>query len=130
MSVNVTWKVERRIIYVDFSGTVSIEEIEKASSIVVPYIREGQAPVHVIADMVGVDYYPREFGRLVGAIPNLAEVNLGKTILIGSNNALIQLMVTVIRHAVQIDLRMFDSMEKTLAFLHETDPTLPDGKPV
>ena len=130
MSVSVTWKVERRIIYVEFSGSVTIEEIEKASGIVVPYIREGQAPVHVIADMVRVDYYPREFGRLVGAIPNLAEVNLGKTILIGSNNALIQLMVTVIRHAVQIDLRMFDSMEKTLAFLHETDPTLPDEKPV
>jgi hypothetical protein len=129
MSVSVTWKIERRLIYVDFSGSVTIEEIEKASHTVVQYIRSGQAPVHVVADMTGVDHYPREFGRLAGAIPHLAETNLGKTILIGTNSGLIQMMVSVIRHAVQIDLRMFNSLEKTLAFLHETDPTLPDEKP-
>jgi hypothetical protein len=129
MSVSITWKIERRIIYVDFWGNVSVEEIEKATHTVTQYIRDGQSPVHVVADMLRVDHYPREFGRLAGAIPHLAETNLGKTILIGNNSGLIQMMVSVIRHAVQIDLRMFDSMEKTLAFLHETDPTLPDEKP-
>src|SRR5690349_17122276 len=100
MTVSVTWKLEPRIIYVDFTGGVTIEEIEHASRTVVQYIRAGQAPVHVVADMIGVDHYPREFGRLVGAIPNLAENNLGKTILIGHNDRLVQLMVSVIRHAV------------------------------
>lgn len=128
MSVSITWKIERRIIYVDFSGGVTVEEIEHASRAVVQYIRAGQAPVHVIADMIGVERYPREFGRLVGAIPNLAENNLGKTILIGNNDRLVQLMVTVIRHAVQIDLRMFENMDRTLTFLQETDPTLPGAK--
>lgn len=129
MSVSITWRIERRIIYIDFGGSVSIEQIEQASQTVTQYIRAGQAPVHVIADMLGVESYPREFGRLAGAIPHLAETNLGKTILIGTNDRLLQLMVSVIRHAVQIDLRMFDSLEKTLAFLRETDPTLPDEKP-
>ncbi len=128
MTVSVTWKFERRIIDVKFSGRVTIEEIEQASHTVVRYIREGQAPVHVVANMIGVEHYPREFGRLAGAIPHLAEKNLGKTILIGSNDRLVQLMVSVIRHAVQIDLRMFDSLEKTLIFLSEADPTLPGAK--
>ena len=125
MSVSITWKIEKRLIFVKFDKHVSIDQIELASHTVTEYIRAGQKPVHVLVEMEGVTRYPHEFGKLAGAIPHLAETNLGKTILVRKNDRLVQLMISVIRHAVQIDLRMFDSLDVALAFLHETDPTLP-----
>jgi hypothetical protein len=125
---SVTWKIHQRLIYVKFEGHVSINDIAQATAKVTPSIREGQAPVHVIADMLQVDRYPREFSKLAGAIPHLAEPNLGKTVLVGTNNQLVKLMVDVIRHAVQIDLRMVESLEKALDLLYEADPTLPADK--
>jgi hypothetical protein len=128
MSVSVTWKIENRLIFVDFKDSVTIEHIEHASHMVTQYIRSGQKPVHVLVDMEGVERYPHEFGKLAGAIPHLAENNLGKTILVRKNDRLVQLMISVIRHAVQIDLRMFDSIDKAMEFLQAADPTLPKAK--
>ncbi|MEO8607804.1 MAG: hypothetical protein ABI690_07990 [Chloroflexota bacterium] len=126
MSVSVTWRIEKRLILVKFNKIVSVDQIELASHYVTEYIRAGQAPVHVLVEMEGVTRYPHEFGKLAGAIPHLAENNLGKTILVRKNDRLVQLMISVIRHAVQIDLRMFDSNEIAMNFLHESDPTLPE----
>lgn len=124
MSVTVNWTIEKRLILVRFEKNVSIDQVELASRTVTGYIRTGSKPVHVLADLERVTRYPREFGKLANAIPHLAENNLGKTILVRKQDTLLQLMISVIRHAVQIDLRMFDSMDKALHYLNETDPTL------
>src|SRR5689334_16787249 len=124
MSVSIVWKIEKRLIFVKFDKHVSIDQVELASRTVTQYIRAGSKPVHVLVEMEGVTRYPHEFSKLAGAIPHLAENNLGKTILVRKSDSLMQLMVKVIRHAVQIDLRLFDSMDKALHHLNETDPTL------
>lgn len=124
MSVSVTWKIENRLILVKFEKIVSIDQIAHASRMVTEYLRAGSKPVHVLVQMENVTRYPHEFGKMAEAIPHLADPNLGKTILVRKNDRLVQLMVSVIRHAVQIDLRMFDDMEKALHYLNENDPTL------
>jgi hypothetical protein len=124
MSVSVVWKIEKRLIFVKFDKHVSIDQVELACHTVTEYIRAGSKPVHVMVDMEGVIRYPHEFGKLAEVIPHLAENNLGKTILVRKSDSLVQLMIKVIRHAVQIDLRLFDSMDKALHHLNEADPTL------
>jgi hypothetical protein len=124
MSVSIVWKIEKRLMVVKFEKNVSIDQIELASRTVTEYIRVGSKPVHVLVDMERVTHYPHEFGKLAGAIPHLAENNLGKTILVRKSDSLMQLIISVVRHAVQIDLRMFDSMDKALHHLNEADPTL------
>ena len=124
MSVSIVWKIEKRLMLVKFEKSVSIDQIELACHIVTQYIRDGSKPVHVLVDMERVTNYPHEFGKLAGAIPHLAENNLGKTILVRKTDTLLQLIISVIRHAVQIDLRMFDSIDKALHYLNEIDPTL------
>jgi hypothetical protein len=124
MSVSIVWKIEKRLIFVKFEKSVSIDQVELASRTVTEYIRAGSKPVHVLVDIERVTHYPHEFGKLAGAIPHLAENNLGKTIMVRKSDSLVQLMVKVIRHAVQIDLRLFDSMDKALHHLNDADPTL------
>ncbi|MBZ0286148.1 MAG: hypothetical protein K8I30_00935 [Anaerolineae bacterium] len=124
MSVSIVWKIEKRLMVVKFEKNVSIDQVELACRTVTEYIRAGSKPVHVLVDMERVAHYPHEFSKLAGAIPHLAEYNLGKTILVRKSDSLVQLLIKVIRHAVQIDLRLFDSMDKALHYLNETDPTL------
>ena len=124
MSVSIVWKIEKRLIFVKFDKHVSIDQIELACRTVTEYIRAGSKPVHVLVEMEGVTRYPHEFSKLAEVIPHLAENNLGKTILVRKSDSLVQLMIKVIRHAVRIDLRMCDSMDKALHYLNETDPTL------
>jgi hypothetical protein len=129
VAVSVTWEIERRLIYVDFAGDVTVEEVAQASDTVTQYIWDGQAPVHVVANLIRVERYPREFRKLADAIPHQKEPNLGKTVLVGTHDPLLQLIISVIRQVVRIDLRMVKSMEEAFAYLHEADPTLPEDQP-
>jgi hypothetical protein len=124
MTVSVNWKIEKRLILVKFEQIVSIDQIAYSSHMVTQYLRAGSKPVHVLVQMENVTRYPHEFGKLAEVIPHLADQNLGKTILVRKNDRLINLMISVIRHAVQIDLRMFDDVDKALHYLNENDPTL------
>ena len=124
MSVSVSWKIEKRLILVKFEKNVSIDQIEQACQEVSLYICAGEKPVHVLADLVQVTHYPHEFSKLAAVIPHMAEPNLGKTVLVRQPDSLLQLMMSVIRHAVRIDMRMFDSMDTALHYLNEADSTL------
>jgi hypothetical protein len=125
VAVSVKWEIEHRLIYVDFAGDVTVEEVAQASDTVTQYIWDGQAPVHVVANLIRVERYPREFRKLADAIPHHAEPNLGKTVLVGTNDPLLQLIISVIRQVVRIDLRMVSTVEAALDYLREADTTLP-----
>ena len=124
MSATVSWYEQDRIILVNIEGVLLKEEIDPANQSVAQYVREGQAPVHLIIDALRLDKFPLELKQFSGARSYMREPNMGKIAVISKQSVVVRFFASVLTQAAHIEMKMFDTLDEGLAFLRRVDGTL------
>ena len=125
MSFMVSWYTgyEGRIILHSIEGQVTLDDIHIASMHTAQLIREGQPPVHLVADVRHKQYTPLRAGQIALAAVHFREPQLGWQVVIGAS-AFVANMSGIIAVLGRVRLRSVESHAEALSFLVGKDPTL------
>ena len=124
MACNLSWLLERRIIYADASGQVTVNELQRIVNTIPAYIRQGSAPVYAILDLTRVDKFPTQINAFKDFQFPPPEPNTGMLILISANK-LALFIVGVVAQLSKRQIYTFSTLDEGLSFLARKDTTLP-----
>jgi len=117
MSVDVRWGVENHIIQTTIGGNISIEELTTCAKATFALL--DSAPyVHSIIDFRQLEHYP-PLSDLIRLRSFFSHPNLGWIIII-SNDKTVNFFSMIVG-SLNNRMRIFPTMEQTLAFLTERD---------
>lgn len=126
MASQVKWLVEKRIIYMSTSGTVTMEDIRSCNRIIMDMIEIGIPFVHVISNSTNMEKNTVGLGDLVTLIKTVpSSPKIGWSLYV-SKNKLDRFFASVTNQISKTRNREFDTLDKALAFLAENDDSLPD----
>ncbi|PJF36192.1 MAG: hypothetical protein CUN49_06695 [Candidatus Thermofonsia Clade 1 bacterium] len=77
MGYSVDWLIKDRLILLNTSGDISIEEIEAIDRDIIQLLEAGQAPVHILADMKELGKFPFDLISMRRAATYLNHPKLG-----------------------------------------------------
>jgi hypothetical protein len=125
MGYKISWYIPGRVVLVQFTDTISLEEAEACSDEVAQAIQDGKPPlVHLIADTTKMDRFPTNLNLLNrSASKHLWQPNLGWTIVITANSTT-RWISGIITQVARVRFRMFPTLQDGLSFLNDQDPTL------
>jgi hypothetical protein len=112
MSATVSWYQEGRIVYAKLVGILSKDEIDPANQSIAQFVREGQAPVHLIVDASQLDKFPLDLKQFSGTKVYLREPNLGKLAIISKQSTFVRFFASIITQAAHIEMQMFDTLDE------------------
>ena len=124
MTATVSWYTEGRIVIAKLAGILASDEIEPLNQTVAQYVREGQAPVHLIVDALELDKFPVELRKFGSTRLYMREPNMGKIAVLTHQSVIVRFFASVVSQAAHIELKMFDTLDAGLAFLKRVDGTL------
>jgi hypothetical protein len=123
MPSEVSWLVEKRILYIHMYGFMTGQEIAAQNKIMETYIQQSEQLLHLISDstdMTGTNMGLRDLQKMQFAnVPNL-----GWSIYI-SSRMMDRFFASVITQLMKKRGREFATLEQGLHFLQEMDDTLP-----
>jgi hypothetical protein len=121
------WLVDKRVIYVEFEGRITKEELQQFVDEVKALLDEGIPLVHLITnslDMEKVDISMGTLRTLAGAY-NLTG-QLGWTVDI-NNNPILKMFAGISSQFAGVRQRTVSSLDEAVNFLKENDDTLADS---
>lgn len=124
MTVKISWYLEDRIIYSDYSGDVTIDDIFNGTQQVKILAYEGTPLVHNIANMLKVDSFPKNLRQIINSIEQLDNNILGWTLII-NHNKLLRFIVSAVSQLAKARFRIFETEDEALKFLYTVDMSLP-----
>ena len=126
MPYQVSWYVDQRVIYCSAFGIATIEDIHGLNHEVQTRVREGQPLVHVVCDLKNIEKFPTNIAGMRKSLEQMDHERMGWVIVVGAGNALLRFVASLITQFVipNVRLRMFDTFEQAIDFLHEHDVTL------
>lgn len=124
MSHSINWYIEKRIIYFQVSGDISMEEIFEGNSKIEAFLNEGNAPVHIIVDDEDVKKMPINIRELNGKFTAMRNPNVGRIIEIGQLNPLLRYLMPMIAQLARINLIHRTTVADAMEYLANTDKTL------
>ncbi len=123
MPVKVVWFLEDRIIYSDYSGDVTIDDISNGTQQVKVLAYEGTPLVHNIANILDINTFPKNLRQIINSIEQLDNNVLGWTIII-NNNKLLRFIVATVCKIAGARFRIFDNQDDAIKFLYRMDISL------
>ena len=124
MSANVSWYIQDRIILTTLEGVLLKEEIDPTNAAIDQYVRDGQAPVHLIINALKLDKFPLELKQFSGTRSYMREPNMGKVAVISKQSVVVRFFASVLTQAAHIEMKMFDTLDDGVTFLRRVDGTL------
>jgi hypothetical protein len=126
MASQIRWLVDKRIIYMSTSGTVTMDDVRSCNLAIMEMLEVGTPFIHVISDSTDMQKNEIGLGDLVTMIKTVpSSPKMGWSIYV-SKNKLDRFFASVTMQLSKTRNREFDSVEKALAFLMENDDTLSD----
>lgn len=128
MSYELSWYIDRRIVLARLTGDVSAEEIfQNNQRIARDYVQQGQAPVHLLIDISGMEKFPSNLKQLKAASDILLrEHSLGWMVTVGKVNTLERFLTSTLTQMFGVRLHMTDTLARALAFLSKNDVSIPE----
>jgi hypothetical protein len=129
MPHQISYLIDKRVIYHRFHGHITIDEIREGSTAAADLIRRGEPPVHDIVDATGVanlDFHLRE---LLNATSFIKEPQLGWMILVGGN-PLVRFFATMLGQVGRVHFHTANDLDEAFAILQRVDPSLNDWSPM
>lgn len=125
MAYSVRWQIPKKVIHIQFSGEVRLEEARSLTLELLKMVEEGQDPVHLITDQSKVSISAINTMGLVDTFsPLLKNTKLGWCLFYGTQHRFIYFITQVISNLSRIKYRQVANLEAGLAFLQEKDHTL------
>lgn len=113
---------KKRVILIRVTGEFTLEESQKSSDEIRSYIVQGTPPVHLIGDLTGLQRLPRNISEIRRAQGNLSQ--LATTIIVGTQNPIIQFMGNVLARLGGYEVRLVDNLEAATNALVRLDQSL------
>lgn len=125
MPFQVSWYVEKRIVYGHYYGEITIEELTEATAIIYDYLEQTEAPAYLIVDTTDVTRHPYSLASLKQALGRDRHPNLAWTLGV-TPNKMVRMMSGMLNQMARMQAKHFTKLEEALEFLQRLDKTLPD----
>lgn len=126
------WYLNDRIVFVEFAGELSVDDIVEALETSINYVERSAAqPVHFLHDWTQLKKFPTNILQIrrQSDIRLSDRSKLGWMVAYGNDNRLMRYISQTVTYLFDIRFRMFSTREEALRFLHKMDDTL-DGSPL
>lgn len=125
MPYQIEWLLEKRVLHVKMFGILADEDSAQIGVINSRHLEEGNAPVHILVDITGLEKFPTNLRQNSQYMDYLKSPALGWVIVVGlSNNVLAKFAVSVISQVIHFHLAQRDNMHDALSYLASHDSTL------
>lgn len=125
MPLEVNWAVENRVVLVKAIGHVTEIELDAYDEIVVSYLEQSDAHlIHLVLEATHLATMPMK-PHFYTELGWATHPKLGWVIPVNLQNKAFRFLVSVVSQLLKNRLRMEDSTEEAIAFLHDIDPTIP-----
>lgn len=133
MSSNIKWLIEDHIIMIEYTGTITTEDVIHTTQTSKQWLQSTSNTVHIINNLTKTDGLSPEFQK-VGTILSvtrdlLGMDNLGKMIAFGTENRLLRFLSSIVGQVGGTEFRMFDTYELALDHITHNDPQLAELVP-
>lgn len=123
MPVTFEWLRERRIMIARFSGVLPMDDIRAWNEDTLPFLEQGVAPVHFIADLTELRAIPFRLVEVRTAVKHSRHLKLGWTVAVGGTSQVFN-YARVITYVLLVRVHFTISIANALEFLALRDPTL------
>jgi hypothetical protein len=118
MAFEIDWYIDKRVMLTRFSGEVSAEDLRQHGAKIETYIQEGDKPLFLIVDTLGMTQYPTNLKEALEAMgsnrPRSGDVEW--TIIV-TDNRFINFVGTIVANVFKISVRACKSMGEAEAFI-------------
>jgi hypothetical protein len=129
MPHQISYLIEKRVIYHHFNGHITIDEIREGSAAAAELIRGGEPLVHDIVDASGVTDLDFHLRQLFSVANFTKEPQLGWMILVGGN-PLVRFFATMLGQVGRVNFHTANNLDEAFAILQRVDPSLADWSPM
>ena len=123
MLSKVSWYLEGKIILVEMSETVTIEEVALMNTEVVKLLELGDTPIHTIFDTTKPKQFPLKIMDIAKAVTFLSHPNIGYNITINTN-PVINFLAQAINGLQNRPTEIVPTLEAAIKRLHSLDRSL------
>jgi hypothetical protein len=123
MPHKIEWFIPGRVVFGDFEGRVTLDELAEVDEKVNNYVAEGDPLVHYIVEGLKITYLPNNIPKLAKTITYIHNKDLGWIIYI-TQNKLMRFLASTVSQLAQARFRTFENLEEGIQFLLETDQSL------
>jgi hypothetical protein len=122
VAYEISWAVQKRVIYLRFSGSVTCTEIEEVSPQFVQYNQQGEQPLHVIVDTLSITSFPHDVRWMIDMLRSGSRPQ-GWSLFVVTDPSL-QFLLTLVLRLTKDPFRIFSCKVAAETFLREQDDTL------
>lgn len=123
MPYSLYWHVPKRVLYQCVVGDTSLEEYQALNRETLAALADGIAPVHCIADVLGVGKYPHDPEAVQRVLNTDTQGRLGWYVLV-SDSPLVRFLAMLVVHASHPFLHTTASVAAAKTFLQARDSSL------
>ena len=123
------WLVERRVVYYELSGKISIDDLDTINRIILENLAkaDGKQLVHNLIDVTGIEELPA-LHHIVTRSQFLRHPNYGWAVFWKFNNPALNMIAYWVYMATKVRFRTVNNLEEGLLLLQDIDLRLPDLK--
>jgi hypothetical protein len=122
MPYDVSWYVEKRIVYVEFHQTLLLEELPPLFAAVMQLRDEGESPVHIFANLSRMEKFPVSLPAIQQVSPLMN--GFGVAIIYGVRQQILFFILKVAASFIEIEARVVGTEDEALHMIARLDPTL------
>jgi hypothetical protein len=119
MSYQISWLLDEHVMYVTWSGVITIEDITECTELMEQYAAAGQPPVHLIHDAKNVTKYAIPLTQ-IGTLLKKPSPHFGR-LLVVDKNSFGRFFANLAAQLFHTELRMFSTLEEATHYLVEID---------
>ncbi|GEM_PF-1259999 len=127
MGTQLSWYLPSKVIYEEFTGIITTDDIRYASTTVNQLMAAGNPPVHSIINICGVTDFPKNLEKIRRALDPEVHPHRGwLVVVLPESNVLLRLVMS---HIIKLrapngQTRLFGSLRQAIMFLNSVDPSL------
>lgn len=130
MPYEVSWYVENRVVLNRIWGEYNLDEMRAGNDVILAWMREAAAPVHLLVDVRELQHFPRNFRPMLQEIERFrTEPKMGWGVML-TTNSLLHFFGVLASNVTRSSFRAATSYEEANAILGRVDPKLAPLLPV
>ncbi|MEL6148049.1 MAG: hypothetical protein AAFU54_12085 [Chloroflexota bacterium] len=125
MPYNISWHIQDRVMLIEISGNISVQEFEQLHRDSFEYVGQSSYKVHAIADVSDFSAAPANVRMLVSATNEEKDDRQGMTVLVAPNlPKIFGFLASVILQSLRLEYRICDTREEAIEILRRIDTDL------
>ncbi len=122
MPYTISWYIEHRVILIEVSGPVSLDEFERLHSESFEYVAASSHKVHAIADISTFTAVPNNLKMLMSSAHKDKNDRQGMTVLVAPTMPrILYFLVSVLLQSLRLEYRMADTVDEAMEILRRID---------